>query len=73
MFSLAVGMIMLIRGPFSRQDPEARRIIFTTLGIFLFFAEIISFSRFPNSPWPIWSLCVILGLVAFFKSRPDVD
>ena len=70
MFSLGVGMTMLIWGPFNRRDPEARRIVFTTLGTFLLFAEIISFSVFPYSPWPIWSLCLILGMIAYFKSQP---
>lgn len=69
MFSFAITLWMLIRGPFSRNEPEVRTIIFTGLGLFLLFAEIISFAQFPNTPWPIWSLCVILGLIAFFKSK----
>ena len=73
LFALGVGMTMLIRGPFRRRDPEARRIVFMTLGLFLFFAEIISLSVFPYSPWPIWSLCLSLGVIAYVKSQPAAD
>lgn len=70
LFTLSISIFMLTKGPFKKQDPWARNVIFTMLAIYLALAEIIALSTFPVGPWPVFSLCIILAIISFIISKP---
>ena len=70
LLTLSVGLFIMIKGPFKNQASGARKTIFTMLTIWLVLADIIAFSVFPHGPWPVWSLCTILTIIAYVVSQP---
>ena len=70
LLTLSVGLFIMIKGPFKNQDSGARMTIFTMLTIWLVLGDIIAFSVFPLGPWPVWSLCTILTIIAYVVSQP---
>ena len=70
LLTLSIGLFIMIKGPFKNQDSWARKAIFTMLAIWLVLADVIAFSAFPYGPWPVWSLCTILTIIAYVVSRP---
>ena len=70
LLTLSVGLFIMIKGPFKNQVSGARKTIFTMLTIWLVLADVIAFSAFPHGPWPVWSLCTILTIIAYVVSQP---
>ena len=70
LLTLSAGLFIMIKGPFKNQASGARKTIFTMLTIWLVLADIIAFSVFPQGPWPVWSLCTILTIIAYVVSQP---
>ncbi len=70
--TVAVTLVRLVRGPFKRQEPWAREILFTMLGVLLPLALVVNLRVFPHGIWPLWALAFVAGAAAYvIAPRPD--
>lgn len=69
-FSLSIGLFILLYGPFKRNLKWSTVSIFTPLIIWLISATII-YSRQPSAPWQMWFALLILVIVAFILTLTD--
>ena len=63
LFSLSVGILMLIYGPFRRKRKWASIVIFSLLFVWLIPAVFIYYSQ-PNAPWMLWVALLVLVVIS---------
>lgn len=64
LFSLSVGILILVYAPYRRGEKWATICIFSMLFLWLVPAFLI-YSAQPNAPWPLWLLLLLLACIAF--------
>lgn len=69
-FSLSIGILIMLYGPFRKNMKWASTSIFTILLVWLS-AALLIYSSQPNAPWQVWLVLLLLVIIAFLLDLAD--